>query len=147
MRLSALALACILSACASTYAANPNDPVDMAAELGDRGRQYIGMGEICDASAGGAHRQAIVTSLQTEQVKLGVLSGLVNRAYRGHATDELAHHMRTQMHAQGVTMADYCAAVVTQAQVEVRERAAYILSLTTRPDLDYFARQAQQPNT
>jgi len=147
MRLSALGLACLLAACASTYAANPNDPVDMAAELGNRGRQYVSMGEVCDAQAGGAHRQAVVSAIRAEQIKLGVLSGLVNRAYRGRASEELAGHMQSQMNAQGMSMGVYCETMVRQARAEVADRTTHILSLTTRLDLDYFARQAQQPNS
>jgi hypothetical protein len=147
MKLKALGLACMLTACASTYAANPNDPVDMAAELGNRGRQYVGMGEVCDGIASVGHRQAVVDTLRTEQAKLGVLSGLVNRAYRGSASDELAQNMYMQMSARGQAPGEFCTAVVTQAQAEMRDRTTYILSLTTRDDLEYFAHQADRPNT
>src|SRR5262245_46023564 len=78
MRLIALGLICALTACASTYVANPNDAVEMAGELGDRGRDYVGLGEACDTADGGGHRAAIVSAVQMQQQRLGVLADLVN---------------------------------------------------------------------
>jgi len=140
MRLIALGFACLLSACASTYAANPSDPVDMAAELGNRGQRYVGMGEVCDTAAGGGHRQAIVQTIRAEQQQLGVLSGLVERAYRGRATDELAAHMATQMRTHNVSAAHFCGEVVRQAAVEMSQRTENIQTLTVTPDPFDYAR-------
>lgn len=145
MKRIAIALACLVSACASTYAANPNDPVDMAAELGNRGREYVGMGEVCDSAAGGAHRAAIVQVVQSQQQRLGVLAGLVDRAYRGRASEGLVHHMHAQMNAHGLTAVQFCGAVVAQAEADLSERARHILTLSTQPDLMYYAREIQEP--
>jgi hypothetical protein len=145
MRLVALGAVLLLSACASTYAANPNDPVDMAAELGNRGRQYVGMGEVCDTAAGGAHRAAIVHAVQSEQQRLGVLAGLVDRAYRGHASNELAAHMSQEMSAHGVTAPAFCAEVVQQAQAEISQRGMHILTLSGEVDALGMARDITRP--
>lgn len=145
MKRSAIALAVLVSACASTYAANPNDPVDMAAELGNRGRDYVGMGEVCDRAAGGAHRAAIVQVIQAQQARLGVLSDLVNRAYWGRATPELAAHMQAEMGAHGLTPVQFCGDVVTQANAELSQRADYVLTLSPQPDLMFYAREIQEP--
>lgn len=145
MRLIALGAMCVLSACASSYVANPNDPVDMAAELGNRGRQYVGMGEVCDANAGGAHRAAIVQALQHQQPRLGVLAGLVNRAYRGRASDELAAHMSQQLSAHGLTAPQFCAEVVQQAQAEATERTTQILAMRSGIGVMNLARDALRP--
>jgi hypothetical protein len=146
MRLIALAAASLLSACASTYVANPNDPVDMAAELGNRGRQYVGMGETCDMAAGGGHRLAVERSLQSEQQRLGVLAGLVDRAYAGRASDELNGHMQTQMRTHGLTAAQFCDEVVAQAQTDMNTRATFILAMTGDLDALSMARDiSRQP--
>jgi hypothetical protein len=145
MKRIAIALACLVSACASTYAANPNDPVDMAAELGNRGRAYVGMGEVCDRAAGGGHRAAIVQAVQAQQERLGVLSGLVNRAYRGRATPQLTAHMQAEMGAHGLTPAQFCGEVVAQAEAELSDRATLVLTLSPQPDLLYYAREIQEP--
>jgi hypothetical protein len=147
MKRIAFTLVCLASACASTYQPDPRDPVDMAAALGERGRAYIGMGEACDGAAGGAHRAAIVQAIEAQQRRLGVLADLVNRAYRGRASEELVHHMQAQMNAHGLTAAQFCGEVVTQAEAELSQRATYILTLTPQPDLMYYAREGQRPNT
>jgi hypothetical protein len=145
MKRLALSLACFASACASTYAANPNDPVDMAAELGDRGRQYVAMGEICDVAAEGAYKQTIVETLQTEQARLGALSGLMNRAYRGTASRELVVHMQAQMSEHGLSASEFCAEVVHQAQTESNLRATQILAMTGEIDVMAYARMLDRP--
>jgi|GEM_PF-3177825 len=133
MRLVAIGLACALSACASTYAPNPADPVDMAAELGNRGRAYVGMGEVCDAAAGGAHRQAIAATIRAEQQNLGVLAGLVERAHRGHASDEFRAHMASQISRHGVTPAEFCGEVVRQARDELSARSDQVQNMPAAP--------------
>lgn len=145
MRLRAIALACLLGACASTYAAHPNDPVDMAAELGNRGRQYMAMGEVCDAAANGAYRQAVAEALHAQQQRLGVLAGLVQRAYRARATHEHMALLQTEMRAQGHSAAEYCSAMVRRAQVEAQQRTAHILTLSPYVDTMGLARHAQEP--
>jgi hypothetical protein len=133
MRALVLAAACALSACASTYAANPNDPVDMAAALGDRGAQYVGLGAVCDANAGGEYRSAMAQTVAHEQERLGVLRGLVSRAYRGRPTDALRTHMASQMMQNGLSAAEFCSEAVRQAQADLKNRADYILALSTPP--------------
>lgn len=147
MKRMAIALAFLASACASTYAANPNDPVDMAAELGNRGREFVGMGDVCDGAAGGAHRAAIVHALQAEQARLGPLAPFVNRAYEGRASAELVHHMHAELNAHGLTANQFCTEVVRQAQAEASERTTHILTLAPQPDLMYYAREIQDPRT
>ncbi|HYD87986.1 MAG TPA: hypothetical protein VEA80_10960 [Vitreimonas sp.] len=139
MRLVAIGMACALSACASTYAPNPNDPVDMAAELGNRGKLYVGMGEVCDSAVGGAHREAIVQTVRAEQQDLGVLAGLVQRAYSGHATDELAAHMAAQLGVHDIGAATFCAEVVSQARAELSTRADSVRQMPVSPSdpMDY----------
>jgi hypothetical protein len=143
MKQIAIVLACAASACASTYAANPYDPVDMAAALGDRGRAYIGMGEACDAAAGAGHRDAIVQTVELQQQRLGVLAGLVNRAYRGRASEELIGHMRAQMRTHRLTAEQFCSEVVAQADEELSQRTAYILTLSPQHDIMYYVRDVQ----
>lgn len=126
MRLVAIVLACALSACASTYAANPEDPVDMAAELGNRGKLYVGMGEVCDTAIGGAHREAVTQAIRAEQQNLGVLSGLVERAHRGHASDELAAHMATQMNVHNISAERFCGETLRQARYEISARSQQV---------------------
>jgi hypothetical protein len=143
MKQITIVLACMASACASTYAPNPADPVDMAAALGDRGRAYVGMGEACDAVASGGHRDAIVQTVELQQQRLGVLAGLVNRAYRGHASEDLIGHMHAQMSTHGLTAEQFCSEVVAQADEELSQRAAYILTLSPQPDIMYYVRDVQ----
>lgn len=143
MKQIAVVLACLASACASTYAPNPVDPVDMAAALGDRGRAYVGMGEVCDAAAGGGHREAIVQTVELQQQRLGVLAGLVNRAYRGRASEELTAHMQAQMSMHGLSAEQFCSEVVAQADKELTQRAAYILTLSPQHDIMYYVRDVQ----
>jgi hypothetical protein len=143
MKKIAVVLACLASACASTYAPNPADPVDMAAALGDRGRAYVGMGEVCDAAAGGGHRDAIVQTVELQQQRLGVLAGLVDRAYRGRASEELTAHMHTQMSTHGLTAEQFCSEVVAQADKDLTQRAAYILTLSPQHDIMYYVRDVQ----
>lgn len=147
MKRVAFILACLTSACASTFAGNPNDPVDMAAELGNRGRAYVGMAEVCDATAGSGHREAVVRTIADQQQRLGVLSGLVNRAYAGHASEDFATHMQTQMNAHGLSAERFCGEVVAQAKDELSQRATHILALPTYHDIMYYAREGQRPNT
>ena len=141
MRLVAIALATALSACASTYVANPDDPVDMAAELGNRGKRYVGMGEVCDGAVGGAHRDAITQTIRAEQRNLGVLAGLVERAHRGHATDELRAHMAAQLSTHGVSAAQFCSEVVSQANDELGARSQQVQRMPAAPpDPMHYAR-------
>jgi hypothetical protein len=133
IRVLALAAACTLSACASTYVANPNDPVDMAAALGDRGAQYVGMGAVCDANAGGDYRRTMTELVALEQNRLGVLRGLVNRAYHGEATDALRAHMQVEMAENGLSAAEFCSEAVQQARVDLNQRADTILALGNGP--------------
>jgi hypothetical protein len=143
MKQIAVVLACAASACASTYAPNPHDPVDMAAALGDRGRAYVGMGEACDAAAGGGHRDAIVETVMAQQQRLGVLADLLNRAYRGRASEELIGHMHMQMSTHGLTAEQFCSEVVAQADKDLSQRAAYILTLSPQHDIMYYVRDVQ----
>lgn len=139
MRLIALALVCALSACASAFVANPNDPVDMTAELGNRARDYVGMGEACDATAGDGHRATIVQEVRAQQQQLGVLAELVNRAYRGHATPELTARVRAD--------AQSCEGLAAQAQGDLSQRTMSILSMRPQLDLPDTVRQIQEPNS
>ena len=143
MKHIAIVLTCLASACASTYAPNPADPVDMAAALGDRGRAYVGMGEVCDAAAGPGYRDAIVQTIEFQQQRLGVLAGLLNRAYRGQASEELTNHMHAQMSAHGLTAEQFCNDVVEQADEDLNKRAAYILTLSPQHDIMYYVRDVQ----
>jgi hypothetical protein len=147
MKQIALSLAVLASACASSYAPDPADPVDMAAELGNRARAYVGMGEVCDTATGGAHRAAIVQIVQTDQERLGVLADLVNRAYRGRATEELMGHMRAQMTSHGLSAEQFCTEVVAQAEAELDARTTDVLALPTYHDIMYYVREGQRPNT
>lgn len=144
MRALVLALACMTGACASTYAANPNDPVDMAAQLGDRGRQYVGMGEVCDIATSGGRHQAIIEALRHQQQRLGSLSDLVDRAYRGTATEELSTHMQAQMRTHGLSAPEFCDAVVQQARAEFSRRTAVILGLESQFDGMVLVREADR---
>jgi hypothetical protein len=143
MKQIAVVLACVASACASTYAPNPNDPIDMAAALGDRGRAYVGMGEACDAAAGGGYRDAIVETVVTQQERLGVLADLLPRAYRGRASEELIGHMHMQMSTHNLTAEQFCSEVVAQADDDLSQRAAYILTLSPQHDIMYYVREVQ----
>lgn len=143
MKQIAVVLACLASACASAYAPNPADPVDMAAALGDRGRAYVGMGEACDAAAGPGHREAIVQTIELQQQRLGVLAGLLNRAFRGQVSEELTNHMHAQMSAHGLTAEQFCSEVVAQADEDLSKRTAYILTLSPQHDIMYYVRDVQ----
>jgi hypothetical protein len=144
MRLIALGLLVLAAGCVSTRAMNPTDPVDMAAELGDLGWQYVGMGEVCDAQVAGGRRAAIVQIVQNEQQRLGALSDLVNRAYRGHATPELSAHLQAQTSAHQVSTAAFCAAVVAQARADLSARATHVLTLRGQADGLDLIRQANR---
>jgi hypothetical protein len=143
MKQIAVVLACLASACATSYAPNPADPVEMAAALGDRGRAYVGMGEACDAAAGAGHRDAIAQTVELQQQRLGVLAGLLDRAYRGRASEELVGHMHMQMSMHGLTAEQFCTEVVAQADEELSQRATYILTLRPQPDIMYYVRDVQ----
>lgn len=145
MKRIAIGLVCLLSACASTYAANPSDPVDMAAELGNRGQRYVGMGQVCDGAVGAGHHRAIVETIRLEQSRLGTLSGLVNRAYRGRADNDLAVHMSNRMGVHNVSAPEFCAEVVRQARVEMHQRANHVLSLSYGPDVLDLVRESTRP--
>jgi hypothetical protein len=147
MKRIALVLACLVSACASSLAANPNDPVDMAADLGNRASRYVGMGEVCDAAAGGGYRAAIEQTVESQQDLLGPLSGLVDRAYNGRASRELVTHMQSQMQAHNLSAAQFCTEVVRQADADLSQRTAYILMLGNgAPDTMMYARDIQRPH-
>jgi hypothetical protein len=145
MRLAALGMLVLLSACASTRAADLNDPVDMAAALGDVGQQYVGMGEVCDAQAGSGYRDAIVQTVRSEQRRLGALSDLVNRAYRGHASLELSAHLQAQTSAHNVSAASFCSAVVAQARSDLNARASHVLALRGEFDGMSLIRHVERP--
>lgn len=145
MRLFALGMILLASACAPTYALNPNDPVDMATDLGNRGRDYVGMGETCDSAAAGGHRAAIVQAVQHEQQRLGVLAGLVNRAYRGHGSEAFAAHLNQQTSAHGLTADAFCAHVVQQAQSDLTARTTHILTLRGQVDGLALVRDLDRP--
>jgi len=145
MRLKAIGLACLVSACASTYAPNPNDPVDMAAELGNRGRHYVAMGAVCDAVAGGQYRRTVSDSVRVQQQRLGVLSSLVERAHRGQASPALLASMQDQMRQRGLSAAEYCADMLRQAELETAQRASRILAMTPYTNTMDLARQTQEP--
>lgn len=143
MKQIAVVLACFASACASTHGPNPADPVDMAAALGDRGRAYVGMGEACDLAAGPGHRDAIVQTIELQQQQLGVLAGLLNRAYRGRNSEEFTNHMQAQMSAHGLTAAQFCSEVLVQANEDLGKRTAYILTLSPQHDIMHYVRDVQ----
>ena len=143
MKQFAVVLACLASACASTYAPNPADPVDMAAALGDRARDYVGMGEVCDAAAGGGHRDAIVQTVELQQQRLGVLAGLVSRAYSGRASEELTAHMHAQMSTHGLTAEQFCTEMLAQADEDLSKRTEYIRTLSPQHDIMYYVRDVQ----
>lgn len=131
MRALVLAAAFLVAACASTYAANPDDPVGMAGALGDRGAQYVGLGAECDARAGGEYRRTMSEIVDAEQARLGVLRGLANRAHRGQPTDALRAHMQAEMLENGLSAAEFCSEAVRQAQADLGRRTDRILTLTT----------------
>jgi hypothetical protein len=146
MRLMALGMMVLLSACVSSRVADINDPVDMAAALGDVGQRYVGMGEVCDAQAGAGYRAAIVQTVESEQQRLGALSDLLNRAYRGHASPELSAHLQQQASAHNVSAASFCSAVVAQARSDLNVRANHVLTLTARADgMDLIRQATRQP--
>jgi hypothetical protein len=145
MRLAALGMLVLLSACVSTRAADLNDPVDMTAALGDVGQLYVGMGEVCDAQAGSGYRDAIVQTVQSEQARLGALSDLVSRAYRGHASPELSAHLQQQTRAHNVSAASFCSEVVAQARSDLNVRANHVLTLTARADGMDILRHVDRP--
>lgn len=144
MRQAAFGLVVLASACA-TYAPNPNDPVDMAAELGNRGRYYMAMGEVCDTAAGGQYRQMMADTIGAQQQRLGVLSDLVDRAYRARASAEHAAHLQAQMRERGYSAAEYCSELTRQAEAEARDRAMRILATPHGINTMDFARQVQEP--
>lgn len=143
MRAVALGLIVLLSACAGTRAADQSDAVEMAAAFGEAGRAYVGMGEVCDASVGGAHRAAMVQAVQVEQPKLGVLSDLANRAYRGHASPELSAHLQAQTRV--MSAAAFCEGAVRQARADLAARAMQVSALEGRADGMALLRHAEQP--
>lgn len=145
MRVFALAAVCLLTACASTYTPDPRDPVDMAGDLGNRAREYVGLGDVCNTrSPGGLYRQVILETVEAEQAALGPLGGLMERARRGRATPEREAFVSERMLAGGYSAAEYCNEMVVEAQAVISNRAAQIRSLSARPDLMQYARDMER---
>jgi uncharacterized protein YijF (DUF1287 family) len=147
MKRLAIVLTALASACATALEPNPADPVDMAADLGNRARHYVGMGEACDAAAADGYRASIVAIVEKQQERLGVLADLVNRAYRGRATEDLIQHMQTQMSTHQISASAFCDEVVVQAATDLDARATHVLTLTPQHDIMYYVREGQRPNT
>jgi len=145
MRVFVLAAVCLLTACASTYTPDPRDPVDMAGDLGNRAREYVGLGDVCNTrSPGGIYRQVILESVVEAQEALGPLGGLVERAHSGRATPARDQFVATQMFAGGYSASEYCNEMVVEAQAVIANRTADIRRLSARPDLMQYARDMER---
>jgi hypothetical protein len=107
----------------------------MAAALGDRGAEYMGLAVLCDGAAGADYSGEMVRIIAREQDRLGVLRGLVNRAYRGEPSDELRAHMHGQMTQHRVTASQFCDAALSQAQADLSRRVDVVLALDAPPPL------------
>lgn len=105
----------------------------MAAALGDRGERYMGLSSVCDRVGGGDYGERMAQLIARQQDRLGMLRGLVNRAYRGQPDEALRTHMQQQMARHQLTATQFCDAALRQAQEEFSQRTDAILALGAAP--------------